>query len=654
MSSIKSNLITNNEIASKCVEHQPDRLTGSPNENKRVFDEFPKLIATKFNNTIETLDSIVDSQSGSIEDNKSVINVLSARMDEFASLPDGSTSGNAELIDIRVGGNGKTYASAGDSVRGQISNLNKIAKRFNAYPISDEFITKSNGTHNGITYTWNNDGSCVVSGTSTNVSVNALLANSPLPSALVAGQTYKIKYKTTNDKVSLNFIFRKTSSGTPTYVNISHDDYFTIPADAAYMALRLYVANSGVDLTNPAVVSEIAIMTTETVSDLVDGIYYGKNKSSNIISGLTYFEITKLFSSSNPAEPSDIPVNSYCYTVGNRLTDFPVKSSAYYWVFCIGNLSSANVRQFIVLNANAGERYIGFTSDSGVSVTWQTFAWTELKVLHIGSSFGQDSVVYAPFITDSLASGIRLTMGLSYISGGSITQYNGYFDDNTQLSYFKRDAISNNWSSAQSKTLKQILTDEKWDIITFQQSAYDGGVWSTFTDLNAFIDKVVNYCMNQNGNGVKTGYIMPQAAIGYSSRYSYSNMVDCVQRVLDTTPIDFVIPCGTGIENARNTSLRTVGDSGNLAYDSTGHLQEGLPVLLSSYVTALKIMELCGIKNKGILGDKIRPTAEWVSRHNIPGQNGTSTGVTDANCLLAQKCAIAAIKKPFETSSIVE
>lgn len=48
---------------------------------------------------------------------------LSARMDEFTRLPDGSTTGDAELADIRVGGNDITYPTAGDATRGQYIEL---------------------------------------------------------------------------------------------------------------------------------------------------------------------------------------------------------------------------------------------------------------------------------------------------------------------------------------------------------------------------------------------------------------------------------------------------------------------------------------------------------------------------------------------------
>lgn len=174
--------ITQAEINAHHVQGATDYLIGNAQQNKAVFDDLPEFIAGKFNDLIdeiagqhgdeikvavdewlaehpEVTTTVQDNSlttakyvDGSVTEPKiaegavtptkldrtystpadlasvnanltNELNVLDGRMDEFASLPEGSTTADAELLDIRVGTDGKTYQTAGGAVRGQVGEL---------------------------------------------------------------------------------------------------------------------------------------------------------------------------------------------------------------------------------------------------------------------------------------------------------------------------------------------------------------------------------------------------------------------------------------------------------------------------------------------------------------------------------------------------
>lgn len=116
-----------------------DRLDAA---DTAITDETNNRIANvnRIDATVTALDTALTAETSA---RVAADTVLGARIDSIIALPDGSTTADAELIDIRTGADGKEYNSAGDAVRGQVSELKDLIN------LNSEVI---NGTPNYIPY----------------------------------------------------------------------------------------------------------------------------------------------------------------------------------------------------------------------------------------------------------------------------------------------------------------------------------------------------------------------------------------------------------------------------------------------------------------------------------------------------------------------
>lgn len=186
-----------------------------------------------------------------------------------------------------------------------------------------------------------------------------------------------------------------------------------------------------------------------------------------------------------------------------------------------------------------------------------------IKILGIGNSFSQDGMYYIYQIAKDLGYD-EVILGNLVIGGCSLEMHANNIKSNSKA-YFYEKNTAGTWDLKLGMSIKDGLSDEDWDIISFQQVSGLSGVSETY---NEDIDTIVNHINENKTNPDAKLYWHMTWAYEQSSthqdfaRYNkdqmtmYNAIVNAVQSKILTNPeIDGVIPSGTAIQNVRTSHI---------------------------------------------------------------------------------------------------
>ena len=248
---------SNNAIANSAVKNALDALASDLGDD---IDAVEALIPTVDSNLDTTsgnpiANSAVSTEIANIhsemDDISDDLATQTSRIDNIIALPDGSTTADAELVDIRVGADGTSYASAGDAVRGQITKLNNILRYedyFNLIPVETD-ATKSSNDITGI----KTKETFAFSGTASgNYTWDILGNSSTYPENMEVGKTYYINSGIEDDGLQLRVYGQKENESATEILRLTKTtptSFFTALSEYVIIYFRWYIAKNTSFLT---------------------------------------------------------------------------------------------------------------------------------------------------------------------------------------------------------------------------------------------------------------------------------------------------------------------------------------------------------------------------------------------------------------------
>jgi len=186
---------------------------------------------------------------------------------------------------------------------------------------------------------------------------------------------------------------------------------------------------------------------------------------------------------------------------------------------------------------------------------------TPMRILCIGNSYSAD-MVESWLSPMARTSGIELVIGNAVVGGYGLQEHwQSIVDGNAKTEY--RKVTNDAYTLTPNQTLNEIINDESWDVITFQQNSQNSGIYSSYAPyLRCLIDYVKSIHPQAKLGWIMTWAYAHDTEHGGFSLYNrdqmtmYNAIVDATTHVMQDYPdFDFMVPCGTAVQNLRSSFL---------------------------------------------------------------------------------------------------
>ena len=273
-------------------------------------------------------------------------------------------------------------------------------------------------------------------------------------------------------------------------------------------------------------------------------------------------------------------------------------------------------------------------------------------VLVIGNSLSLDALSYVPFLINEISPNTYVDLKILYESGKPLSVHWNHISNNiNDYSLIFSNSKESRWYMTSAIPASDVISMRDWDLVILQQGSANA---YNYSDTQPYVHSIVDYIRNKGGSAKIAYMLVPSRAStitalkGKTSDEVWKMHADVANQLLNEGEVDYVIPCGTAIQNARHTALDALGDYGHLSYDGL-HLQEGIPCLIDAYTVTQSLFKIISV-DESINYSSLQITQQWVYDKNVLGQHGYVISGTEDDYMLCKQCAQMAVENPYEIS----